>query len=457
MPDPDSPPEEPPPSGAAPEPATAPHTSVAAEKSIYGSYFWAMYAANFVIVAANATTFKFAEFVAFLGGNETQTGDTVTAGLIGAVLIRYLFAHELDRFGYRTVWMVGGVSALLGVVLMATSGGIGAQLLLARLCFSTGLAIVFACSNAHIQTRVPDNRRTEMIAMIGSSGFLGLMTGVKLADMIFLATENSPLRYHVLFGTSAALALTHVFIATFVTRAEKKPERQRTVRMGLVLLTKYWPGACLLPGVMMGAGFACTSTFLSRFATERGFAEFTPFFFGYAITAFGTRMISRTWPARFGRRLLILAGCVSQAIGFGLFVVLSEAGLMTQQWMLALPAIGVGFGHAVLFPSVVSIGAGRFPARYRGTGTLLTMGIFDIGFLISAPLQGRLADAFGFLTVFLSVAAGFVIAGVLYGILSHGEFDGDLDPEFAANAAKRREARPRFWQTAVAFTRRVGH
>ena len=415
------------PSAARPSPSSG---EPGDERSLYDGYFWLMYAGNFAAVAANAVTFKFAEFVAFLDGAETIAGWLVSVGLCGAVLLRYAFAQELDRFGYRRVWGVGAGLLLLGAVLQASAGSLGPWLYAARLCFSCGLAIVFACGNAHIQMRAPEHRRTEAIAMIGSSGFLGLMFGILLGDAIFAGTVDDFFRYRLLFGVSAVLAAAHLAISLVVTRRDGRPT-DRAVRPALSLLREYWPGACLLPGVMMGVGFGCTSVFLTRFATERGFEKIGPFFFGYAITAFLTRMVSRDWPARFGRRRLILAGCASQTIGFSLFPTVAA------NWMLVIPAVGIGFGHAVLFPSVVSIGSGRFPKAYRGTGTLLTMGIFDIGFLASAPVEGWIAESLGFSPLFLSVAAGFFVAGIGYGLLSAGEYDAEYDPGLASRSPIR--------------------
>ena len=418
------------PSSAASPAPTSRATSKAGDRSIYDRYFWALYLANFAMVAANATTFRFAEFVDLLGGGESNTGWLVTAGLCGAVVIRFLFGQEIDRLGYRRVWLLGATAAVCGTLGMMLAGSLGPLLYGARLAFSTGLAIVFACSNAHVQTRVPDNRRTEMIAMIGSSGFLGLIFGTRLADLVWWIWPQSSERYVALFGLATALAAVHLLIAAIVTRHDPPP-KPRKIAPSLVLLRKYWPGACLLPALAMGAGFCCTSTFLTRFVTEQGFASIGSFFIGYAITAFSVRMVSRTWPARFGRHALIIAGCVSQAIGFSLFAIVSES------WMLALPAIGVGFGHAVLFPSVVSLGAGRFPLSYRGTGTMLTMGFFDLGFLLTAPVQGIVAERAGFLPLFFAVAAGFAIVAVVYGLLSRGVADGDLDPELAGRSRVR--------------------
>ena len=47
-----------------------------------------------------------------------------------------------------------------------------------------------------------------------------------------------------------------------------------------------------------------------------------------------------------------------------------------SDWLFVSPALLCGFGHALLFPAVVSIGAGKFPVHYRGSGTTLVLGMW---------------------------------------------------------------------------------
>ena len=65
---------------------------------------------------------------------------------------------------------------------------------------------------------------------------------------------------------------------------------------------------------------------------------------------------------------------------------------MTAGWHFVPPAVLVGFGHALLFPAVVSLGTETFPLKYRGTGSTLILGFFDLGMLACAPVLGGIVD-----------------------------------------------------------------
>jgi MFS family permease len=96
---------------------------------------------------------------------------------------------------------------------------------------------------------------------------------------------------------------------------------------------------------------------------------------------------SSTWSARLGRHRLLLVGLAGHVAGH---LLLSQ---VTVQWQLIIPALTCGFGHALLFPSVVSLGTETFPREYRGTGTAIILGFTEIGVAISAPALGWIIDS----------------------------------------------------------------
>ena len=49
-------------------------------RSIYHGAFWLAYLANVLLVCANSLTFRFAEFIAAVGGTEVLSGQIVSTG-----------------------------------------------------------------------------------------------------------------------------------------------------------------------------------------------------------------------------------------------------------------------------------------------------------------------------------------------------------------------------------------
>ena len=77
------------------------HVPASGSGTIYSRTFWLAYFANLSIVTANALTFRFAEFVNFLGGTEQLAGMLISAGIAGALIAREAGARVGGLHGGR--------------------------------------------------------------------------------------------------------------------------------------------------------------------------------------------------------------------------------------------------------------------------------------------------------------------------------------------------------------------
>lgn len=357
-----------------------------AEPGVYNRLFWLCYAGNLLLVTASALTFRFADLVRFLGGTETTTGEIVQVGMLGALFSRVFLGRALDRYGTRMVWCLSTLMFVASCVVFALCRDVSWTIFVARIAFAAGVAGMSTAAILHVQNLAPRVRRTEVIGNFGSSGFIGMVVGSQLGDLIFLFTGENHTRFYILFGLTALLAIAHGALALIVTRGDNH------VRPGETpwphrLVFRYWPGPIVAVALMMGVCFTVTSVFLSRMTAERGLGGIGTFFLGYCFSAFLFRVASSTWASLLGRNRLILVGLTGHAAGH---LMLSQ---VTSQWQLIVPALTCGFGHALLFPSVVSLGTETFPREYRGTGTTIILGFTEIGVAISAPVLGWIIDS----------------------------------------------------------------
>lgn len=394
---------------------------VAGDGTVYSAAFWIAYVANTAVVAANALTFRFAELVDALGGRERTAGLIVSVAIAGALVSRLYLGQALDRYGVRRCWIFSALLFVAGGAGLTAADSLSWVLYAARSLFAVGLAGMFTCSTVHIQNLVPPHRRTEVIGSLGSSGFVGMIAGSILGDAIFRALDGS-FRFTVLFGTSTLLGALYVALVLFLTRRDRHDRPAATPAFHR-LAVRYWPGNVMLVALAMGMVFAVTTVFLTRFATHRQLSGIGPFFAAYAGSAFTFRMVARGWSRTVGRHRMILLGLA------GHVVALASLPFVTSEWLFAAPALFGGFGHALLFPAVVSLGSEAFPPQYRGTGTTLVMGFFDVGTFISAPILGGIIDAFdrtGFTPMFLFAASIALAVGVTYLFTTARTPDSDL-------------------------------
>jgi len=375
--------------------------------SIYNRTFWLCYFANSLLVTGNALTFRFANFVEFLHGNEQTTGIIVGLGLTAALLFRLRLGSDIDHFGTRRIWLGSSILFLIGCLLLVTVQSLDWQIFAARIAFAVGIAGMFTSAIVFIQNQAPPERRTEIIGNLGSSGFIGMIAGSLLADLIMNTVPESHWRYTLLFGACGLLGVCYLGLVMVVTRQAVHRRPRKTPAL-LKLMTCHWPGPVLLVAVMMGVGMAVTTVFLTKYVKVKGFIGIGPFFFSYAVSAFLFRVMSRNWSRTVGRHRMILLGLCGNAVGYLLL------SFVTASWQLTIPAVACGFGHALLFPAVVSLGAGSFPIEFRGLGTTLILGFCELGCAIFAPVLGTIIDHAGFQMMYTIATISAVTVAVIY-------------------------------------------
>jgi MFS family permease len=275
----------------------------------------------------------------------------------------------------------------------------------ARILFYVGLTGMFACSMTHIQNHVPPERRTEIIGNLGSSGFVGMILGSNIGDWILYGVTERHIQFLVLFGGAGLIGLAYLAIVIALTEGQSV-EVPGSSPMAFRLMIRFWPGTVVLAAMTMGLGVTATQTFLTRYATSQRIEGIGTFFTGYAISAFVFRLLVQNWSRTIGRHWMLVRGLLGHTAGH---LILAFA---TESWHFILPSIICGFGHALLFPAVVSLGAGSFPKECRGAGTAIILGFTDFGSLISAPILGRVSDQYGFHAMYC-VSAGWAFAVAL--------------------------------------------
>jgi MFS family permease len=123
-------------------------------------------------------------------------------------------------------------------------------------------------------------------------------------------------------------------------------------------------------------------------------------FLVYAAVIVVTRTIGRRVPDRFGPKAT--AGTALLVLSTGLLVI----GLWNAPAGLLLGTVVVGFGHALAFPSLMTLAVNAAPDNERssvvGTFTAFT----ELGFLVGSLTLGAVASAIGYDGVFVVCAIG---------------------------------------------------
>ena len=367
------------------KPTGSPDSATSNAKA-YGLLFWFAYISNTLMMVAVSLLFRFSDFVSILDGSEHDLGLIVGVGMIGSLLMRLSQGKAIDRYGARAIWAASMVlvTVTLGLhIFIQHVNGPGIYAL--QIIYRASLSGVFGASITYVSLRSPVERMAEVIGVLGSSGFIGIALGTQLGD--FLCRESVLTRQHIdlLFIVASGLAFISLTFAWLATKGVVRPAHRTHPPMAQLIL-RYHPGTMLLMSLAMGMAVALPFTYLRPFTAELGMRTIGTFFACYTITAFVTRVLLRRLPEKIGVRNTVLTGMVTMIASVLCYLPVH------QPWQLAFPGILAGAAHALLFPAIVAGGGSAFPTRYRGLGITLTLGMFDLGGLIGAPLAGLLVE-----------------------------------------------------------------
>lgn len=395
---------------ADPEPVRA----VVVDAPLYTRHFFEIFLAVVLFMTGLALQFHFGQYLEFRGHGVGVLGRVLAVSTIGVLLIRLQIGHWIDRVGCRSSWLLGTLVTAVAVM--------GIQFA-ENIYLITGLRTISTMASALAMTTMPvfaaqlapPRRKAESIGTMGLAGFIGMIIGPTLGDWVFSGDNTTIVPYRVFFTLSAACS----FLAALAMVLVRMPENERRRPPGdavsrvsappqatLRIILRYWPGAILLVGFAFSMAFCMQLAFLERLAEARGFNDIKVFFLIYGPTAMSLRIVFRRLPERFGRRRTLLLGLLLLCAGL-----LCLIGIRSQ-WQLAPAALLMGAGHCFVFPSMVDLGASRFPPAQRGIGTTLVLGAGDLGILIGFVALGQVIDAYGFDAALLALAS-LVLAGAL--------------------------------------------
>ncbi|MEV6494736.1 MFS transporter [Actinoplanes sp. NPDC051633] len=341
----------------------------------------------------------------------------IVAGLAAGVLIR--------RFGSARVAVAGTLLTAAGVFV---AGVAPAVLALAAALFLAGAmdAVTDVAQNAH-GLEVQRHYGRSIINSFHAVWSIGAVTGGAMAAGAIAL--DLPRAMHlgisgVLFAIVALVALRFCLPAdrgepAAVTRAAGTTRPSAGARTWLIV------GALVLiaigGAIVEDAGNSWAAVYLSG-DLHAAAAVAAWGYIALVGAQFAGRLVGDRLVDRFGQRAVARAGGLVVAGGMGLaLAVPTVAGTI-------LGFAAAGFGVATLVPAAMHE-ADELPGLKPGTGLTVVSWLMRLGFLLSPPVVGAVADNAGLRTGLLVVPAAGVLVIVLAGVLQGRRTSRDRDRE----------------------------
>ncbi|MBP90251.1 MAG: hypothetical protein CMJ64_26675 [Planctomycetaceae bacterium] len=410
---------------------------------MYNRYFAFAFISQIGFVLANtALMAHYARWVGFLGGRVDTAGWITGTASIAGLVLRPWIGQWIDRWGAKTVWLLGYAIFIAGSLSNLLLYDLGLGVYVCRALIVVGGAFVFSSSITYVSHLAPPERRAEAIGMLGVAGFIGIVFGPLWAELT-LSAERTRGEFETIFVVSACLLVLPILLLLFLKKPESEARRRSTGLSEFVQTArKYWPGTIFFVQATFGLCMTIPLVFLTKYIDDvgldgKGFSLASLFFMSYATWGLTLRLILRRTPERFGRRKMLLAGSVVMGVGMLSFLLVDAE----HASRIVIPALLCGTGHSLMYHTCTALLLEPFPDEVRGVGSALSMIAMDLGTIAGSQILGEIAFRFGYNALFVTVALINVATGIVYTFVSIPVWQDRADRKRATEASPALESR----------------
>ena len=390
--------------------------STSNQERLYTPAFAVMFLGQIGFVMSNAVIAHYGRFIKHLGGSVDTVGQITAGGMVASLVLRPWIGQLINFLGTRNTLTIGYIVFACGIAGNLLLEDLHWSIYVYRGGLALGAAFVFSSMLTYTTLIAPDSRRAEAIGSLGVAGFIGLMVGPALWDLVLGQGPYTVEVFNRMFVTVMACLALPAITVLFLPAPERE---QRSGPSGLMtffaIARKNWPGTVIAINAGFGMCMTIPLTFFTRWIDDEGIrlegmSFVTLFFLIYAGWGMTLRILTRQLPDQIGRRKVLLAGVISMFFGMLSYTFVAAE----NPYMIVLPALLCGSGHALIYHSMTSIILSEFPPSERGTGTALATMTFDGGHILMSWILGIIAQQISYDTMFFTTAGVLAAVSTLY-------------------------------------------
>ena len=332
--------------------------------------------------------------VADLGGTKTQVGLLFSVMTIVSMFLRPTVGGWVDRFGARPVIAPGiAALALTALALQLATTPVTIIVLMIGLGVANGLISTPASVLTALSS--PAARRGEALGTYYLASSLGIAIGPPLAFGL-RAVGGMRLAFAVVTVMALLLAVVVVRLPAGAAGLAASARAPRLISRSAV------PVSCAL--VLSTIGHSSVFAFLPLYALGRGQTAALAWFFAvYPAWLITWRALLRGVSDRLGH---LRVGVFAMSVVAVAYLIIA---LPPTPLSLALAALVLASGNALLYPTLAALVVERAPESERGLALGTLSGAWDLGVVVGSALIGVVADRY-------SYGAGFAVGGAFAAI-----------------------------------------
>lgn len=360
---------------------------------------------------------RYPQVKAELGLTNSSYGLAVAAFPAGAVLFGLAAAPLVRRFTSARVAAFGMVATSVGVFVAAVAP-LPAMFAAALFCAGAADACTDVGQNAH-GLRVQRRYGRSIINSFHAVWSIGAVLGGSMAAAAMALGMSLGVHLGisaVLFSTVALVALRFCLAGpdddlagAETAGADHAGHRPGRPRLALVLTLAALVALATSGAVVEDAGFSWAALYLSD-SLDAPAAIAATGFIALVGAQFVGRLVGDRLVDRFGQRAVARVGGLIAALGMGVALAVPTVAGTIAGFAAA------GFGVATLVPAAMH-SADELPGLRAGTGLTVVSWLMRLGFLLTPPIVGFIADATELRVGLLVVPAAGGVVVILAGVL----------------------------------------
>ncbi len=343
----------------------------------------------------------FPGFLSDLGATETRIGLLYSLSAVAGLMLRPVLGRLIDNAGRRPVLLTAGMANAAAVAAMTVVNSLSGWLVILFVGHRVFQIAIFTAMLTLSADVLPEDRRTQGLAIYGLGGLVPMATGGAFGDLL-LAWGG----FDLLFQSAATISMLSWLMVWMVpphpNRSAGGPRRGFWAALGQRNLLPVW-----LLTLLFASGLEALFTFIRTYVDERGIGSVGAFFLVYGGVAIVVRLLSSSHLDRLQQLPLIVGSMVLYAAGIG------GLGLASSATQMAAASACLGIGHGLLFPILTAQVVTRARDAERGSAMAIFTSLFDLAVLTAAPAVGIVIDGLGYTAAF--VGTGVVVSVGLVG------------------------------------------
>jgi MFS family permease len=346
-------------------------------------------------------------FLQQLGAGEAHIGRITAAQALGAILAWPLVGRVMDARGRRVVMLAGVMLFIAAIGLYLSIHALGPRVYWVRLLDGAAAMMWYTALFTYAADLVPEQRRTEGLAIFGISGLIPIGLSAQAGDVILAYAT-----YRELFLGALGFAVIGLILC-LPLRDVRPIHGEQGVPQRSILATAAQRN--LLPVWFAASSFfiavLALFSFMKTFVIATGIGSVGSFFSAYALIAVSLRVFLSWLPDRLGPRRMLGIAMPCYAAGL---VVLSLADTPGHVFAAGLLC---GAGHGYTFPVLFSLVVARARPQERGAATAFFTALDWLGLLLAGPVVGYVIERTGYGRSFMGLALLIAMGmGVFYAL-----------------------------------------